>query len=277
MNDEKAARLAAIRAANAANATGTSSPSPGANTRTTLHQPAIAPADEFADLPPAMALHTALLLMLATAAGALAAVAVLPAWLPSLSQSLLGAEPKAYWYLARASAFVAYILLWLSMLLGLAMTNKLARLWPGGPIAFDLHQHTNLLGLAFALFHALVLLGDQYINYTLAQVLTPFASTGYKPLAVGLGQIGLYALAVVGFSFYVRGLIGRRMWRVIHFLSFAVFVAALLHGITSGTDSGTALARVIYWGSGASLLFMTIYRMLSANTRPAAVRARSEV
>jgi hypothetical protein len=60
--------------------------------------------------------------------------------------------------------------------LGLSITNRLARLWPGGPAAADLHEHASLLGLAFGLLHALVLLGDAYIGYTLPQLLIPFAS-----------------------------------------------------------------------------------------------------
>ena len=183
MNEDKAARLAAIRERNAAKRAD-EAPAAGTGTRTTIYQPAPAPNDTFTDLPPAMALHTLLLVLLASAAGALAAAVVLPSWLPHLSESLLGPEPKAYWYLARASAFVAYGLLWLSMILGLTMTNKLARVWPGGPVAFDLHQHASLLGLAFALFHALVLLGDRYIGYTLPQLLMPFA------LLCGLVSLG---------------------------------------------------------------------------------------
>jgi predicted ferric reductase len=111
-----------------------------------------------------MPLSIALGLLLAALVGALGAVLLLPAWLPGLSQSLLGAEPKAYWYLARASAGVAFGLLWLSMVFGLLITNRMARLWPGGPAAFDLHQHASLLGLAFGLFHALILLGDGYMT-----------------------------------------------------------------------------------------------------------------
>ena len=260
MNEDKAARLAAIRERNAASAA-KAAPAAGA--------PAALPQADFAELPPAMAAHPLLLLLLASAAGALAAAVVLPNWLPHLSESLLGAEPKAYWLLARSSAFVAYGLLWASMMLGLTMTNKFARVWPGGPVAFDLHQHTSLLGLAFALFHALVLLGDKYIGYSLAQVLMPFASTSYKPLEVGLGQLGLYMLAVVGLSFYVRALIGRKLWRSIHFLSFALFVLALLHGIGSGTDSATLFATVFYWATGGSVLFATVYRLLVALPRPA--------
>jgi predicted ferric reductase len=226
-----------------------------------------APAPEPADLPPAMSFAGLLGLLLAVIAGVFAAVVVLPAWLPGLSASLLGPEPKAYWYLARSSAWVAYGLLWLSMVFGLLMTNKLARAWPGGPTAFDLHQHTSLLGLAFALFHGLILLGDRYIQASLAHVLLPFAYTGFNPVAVGLGQIALYGLALVGLSFYVKERIGRRMWRLIHFVSFLVFGLALIHGIAAGSDSVSPWAQGAYWASGGVVLFLTIYRVLFARFR----------
>jgi hypothetical protein len=83
-----------------------------------------------------------------------------------LSGSLVWDAPKGYWYLSRASAWMAFALLWLSMALGLLITNRLARVWPGGPNAFDLHQHVSLLALAFSLFHALILLGDRYVGYS---------------------------------------------------------------------------------------------------------------
>jgi predicted ferric reductase len=186
----------------------------------------------------------------------------LPALLPALGGSLAGEEPKAYWYLARSSAWVAYGLLWLSMVLGITITNRMARVWPGGPTAFDLHQYASLLGMAFAFFHGLVLLGDRYIGYTLPQVLVPFLGGGYRPVWVGLGQLGLYGLAVVGLSFYVKRGIGTRWWRRIHFLSFGVFVLVLIHGVASGTDTAEGWAQGIYWGTGAALLFLTIYRVL---------------
>jgi predicted ferric reductase len=196
--------------------------------------------------------------------GALAAVAVLPAWLPSLSAATTGAEPHAYWYLSRSSAFVGYVMLWASMAFGLMISNKLGRLWPGAPTTFELHQLTGLLGLGFSLLHGLALLGDRYIGYSLTGVLVPFAGTGYRPVWVGLGQIALYGAALVGLTFYVRKYIGQRAWRVIHFFSYAVFALALVHGITSGTDTGEPWAVALYWGSGGILLFLTIYRVLAA-------------
>lgn len=266
MSDPKAERLAAIRAANAARrATGASAP--------VAVEPS--PAPEAADEDSALTLGSVGLIVLSAAGGALLGI-VLPNLLPGLRESLLGPEPKAYWYLARSSAFVAYILLWLSMALGLLMTNRLARLWPGGPLAIDLHEHTSILGLAFGLFHALILLGDRYANYSLAQILVPFASGGSLAGWVGLGQVALYLMGLVGLSFYVRPLIGRAAWRLVHFLSFVIFALVLGHGLMSGSDTATSWAQALYWLSGGSLLFLTVYRVLVSvvkQPRPAARKA----
>lgn len=223
--------------------------------------------DDFDDLP-SMPLSTLALTLLAAVGGAFGAVVVLPEILPGLTGSLLGPEPKAYWYLARSSAFIAYALLWASMVFGLIITNKMARVWPGGPTAFDLHQHVSLLGLAFALFHGLILVGDRYIGYTVGQVLIPFAGLGYRPTWVGIGQLGFYLLAIVALSFYVRKSIGHKAWRLIHYFSFLMFVMAMAHGVMSGTDSGAWWATALYWSSGGSTLFLTVYRILITAFKP---------
>ncbi len=223
-------------------------------------------------LAPAMPLGVFLFLLLATAAGAAAAILVLPAWLPALGDSLDGSAPHAFWYLSRASALVAYLLLWLSMCLGLLITNKLARLWPGGPAAFDLHQHTSLLGLIFAIFHGLILLGDRYLNPTFGQIVIPFGMQAYRPFWVGLGQSGFFLMAVVALSFYVRKQITSRVWRLIHFASFAAYVFALLHGVFSGTDSASLGVQFMYWGTGGVFLYLLVYRLLATAIKPASAR-----
>lgn len=198
--------------------------------------------------------------LVAMTVGLLVAVLILPSWLPNMSFSLGGDAPKAYWYLSRATAFVSLSLLWISMALGIGITNKMARVWPGAAAAFAIHEYVSLLGLAFALFHALLLLGDKYINFTLSQVLMPFASVGYHPFWVGVGQIGFYIWALVAFSFYIRQGIGQKTWRLIHFLSFAMYAMGLVHGLFSGTD--TSSAQMYYWYSGGSLLFLLFTRII---------------
>jgi predicted ferric reductase len=201
--------------------------------------------------------------------GVVAALKLVPVFLPAVSFSLAGNEPQAYWFLARASAFVAFTMIAASMVFGLLITNKMARIWPGGAAAVDLHEHFTLLGLGFALFHALVLLGDRYIGYTLTQVLLPFSGSSYRPLWVGIGQVCLYLLALVTLSFYIRKPLGHTAWRAIHYLSFAVFLMALAHGVLSGTDTTQSWVKLYYQAMGAGVLFLTIYRVL---IRPGSIR-----
>ena len=212
--------------------------------------------------------HVSAWLWLVAGAAAVAAIAL--AGLPALAGSFSGAAPHAYWYISRACAFVAFGLLWLSMLAGLGITSRLARYWPSLPGSFELHRFTALLGLGFAAMHVLVLLADQYINYSVAQLLVPFMSSNYRQAWVGFGQLAIYLLAAVAFSFYVKDRLGIHAWRLIHMLSFALFLMTIIHGVASGTDSGDLWAQALYWGSALSVLGLSVYRV------PAVRRGRAK-
>ena len=217
-----------------------------------------------------------LMILIAMIVGLLAATLLLPTWLPNMAASLAGTDPKVFWYLSRATAFVSLSILWLSMALGIGMTNKMARLWPGAPAAFAIHEYVSLLGLAFALFHALILLGDRYINFTVAQIFMPFSTLNYRPTWTGIGQLAFYLWLIVALSFYVRSGIGQKTWRMIHYLSFGLYMMGLTHGLLAGTDSTANWAQWYYWFSGGSLLFLLVYRIANTLTekltKPAARR-----
>ena len=213
---------------------------------------------------PVMPFRIFVILLGSIAFGTLAAVLILPTWLPGLTNSLLGTDAKVFWYLSRSSAMAAFILIWMSMALGIMITNKMARIWPGGPKAYDLHQFGSLIGLFFAIFHALILLGDEYMGYDLVQIIIPFQSESYRPIWVGLGQISVYLLLLIILSFYVRSRISRKVWRLIHFLSYLVFFGALLHGILSGSDTELLWVQIVYWSLLGSVLFLTLYRILTS-------------
>ncbi len=205
---------------------------------------------------------------LGLALGTLGAFVLLPGWGANLANSIIGTNPKGYWYLSRASAFVALGLLWISMMLGLLITDKMARSWPGAPVAFAVHEFVSLLGLAFAMFHALILLGDHYINYKLAQILMPFGSVNYHPIWVGVGQIGFYVWAIISATFYIRHLIGSKAWKYIHYASFFNFIIAVLHGIASGTDTSVSWAQGFYWTLAGSVLFLIAMRVVAGLVQP---------
>jgi len=205
-----------------------------------------------------------LLFLLASTFGLLVAVLLLPFFLPNMAFSLGGDSPKAYWYLSRATAFVSLSLLWLSMALGLGITNKMTRIWPGMPATFAIHEYVSLLGLAFAVFHAVVIMGDHYIKFTLLQLLVPFSTVEYRPFWVGIGQVSFYVWAIVALSFYIRPVIGQKFWRLLHYASFALYFMGILHGVFSGTDTSVGWAQNYYWFSAGSLLFLFFVRIVGA-------------
>ncbi len=209
-------------------------------------------------------LQSFVMFLLATLSGLIVAVLLLPIFIPNMAFSLSGDAPKAYWYLSRATAFISLSLLWLSMALGLGITNKMARLWPGLPATFAIHEYVSFLGLAFALFHALIILGDHYINFTLLQLIVPFSTLDYRPFWVGIGQIGFYVWIIVVASFYIRPLIGQKSWRLLHYASFGLYILGISHGIFSGTDTSMTWAQNYYWYSAGSMLFLFFMRFVGS-------------
>jgi predicted ferric reductase len=206
---------------------------------------------------------TLFLIVVAVIWGVVLGLTLIPHMIPGYAQSISNAKPKVFWYLSRGSAIVAYLLLWFSMVFGVGVTNKLSVRWPGLAKTNELHQYVSILGIAFGLFHALILLGDQYMNFALWQVILPFSTASYRPFAVGLGQLAFYAWIVILISFYIRRRIGAKVWRGIHYASYFTYLSVLVHAILGGTDAGTPWVTWLYWITGGLILFLTIYRILN--------------
>jgi len=194
--------------------------------------------------------------------------------LPLLATSLSGAEAKGFWYISRAAGLVAYGLLWLSMVLGLSVTGRVAKQWKAGAAAVDLHEFTTLSAIVLALVHGLVLLGDQYIKFTPLTLSVPFLSD-YRPVWVALGQIGMYLGIPLAASFYLRKRIGQRTWRLLHYATFGMFTLVTAHGLGAGTDASNPAILGMYGIATVSVYALTVYRILSTTKKPQAVTARA--
>lgn len=203
------------------------------------------------------------------AIGALVASVLLPALLPAWIGSLTGDEPKAYWYLSRASGLTAYGLVWLSVVTGLLQSSGIARGLFDGPAIYGVHRHAAWSGLAFATFHAVVLLGDRYLGGSLATIAVPFAMSRHAPGWVGLGQLGLYLGLAVAVSFRLRGRIGARTWRALHFASFTVFALVLAHAALAGSDRASPWIAAYYASTGGLVAALTLVRALRERARKA--------
>src|SRR5512143_3787637 len=65
---------------------------------------------------------------------------------------------QIWWYVTRSAGIIAYLLLWFSMILGLAVTSKYMDLMLDRMFTYDFHQFISLLSVGFLLVHILVLL-----------------------------------------------------------------------------------------------------------------------
>jgi predicted ferric reductase len=170
---------------------------------------------------------------------------------------------QAMWYVTRAAGLISYLLLWLSTVWGLAVSNKILDPVLHRAFTYDFHQFLSLLAIGFIFLHIGVLLADQYLPFSVAQILVPFAAP-YRPVWVGLGTIGMYLTLLVSITFYIRKWIGQKTFRVIHLVSYLAFIAAALHGLFAGTDSPLPTVQAMYLLTTLSVVFLTVYRIVTS-------------
>ena len=152
----------------------------------------------------------------------------------------------ALWYASRATGIVCLLLLSAVVILGI-LVNRQGRL-PGLPqfAVTGLHRNLSLLATAFLATHVLTAVVDSYVSIRLIAAIIPFTSS-YQPLWIGLGAVALDLIAAVIITSLVRLRLGRRLWRAVHWFTYAAFPAAVAHSIGSSKDlqSGWLLALTV--------------------------------
>ena len=171
----------------------------------------------------------------------------------------------AWWLTSRAAGVVAFALIALSVLLGLAMANRLVR----GRTWVKLHEHLALAGLVAIAVHGITLLGDSWLNPGFKGLLVPFAME-FKPVFTGLGIIAGYLAALLGLSFYARRRIGAKRWRKLHRATVLVYLLGVVHTLGAGTDASAPWMRAVMLATGTPIAFLFLLRLLpeEAGARP---------
>jgi len=183
---------------------------------------------------------------------------------------------QALWYITRAAGIIAYLLLWLSTAWGLAVSSKIFDPLLHRAFTYDMHQFISLVAIGFTILHIVVLFADQYLPFSVPQVLIPFIAP-YRPIWVGIGIIGMYLTLLVTVTFYFRRWIGQKTFRVIHLASFLAYAAVTVHGLMAGTDSVLLATQLMYAGSALAIVFLTVYWLVmmlqNKTTAPAVANA----
>jgi hypothetical protein len=147
------------------------------------------------------------------------------------------------WLLIRGSGLVAYGLLAASMAWGLFLSMR-AR--PRAVKSLTVvHEGLSVGALLATTLHMAALWTHDYLEFTVAELLVPGVSD-WRPISVAWGVMAFYGMVIVTASFYLRSRITQRYWRLLHFGAFGVFLAGLLHGLLSGTDTSHPVVLAMY-------------------------------
>lgn len=139
------------------------------------------------------------------------------------------------WYAVRAAGIVAYVMLTVVVVVGLALAGRVhGSRWPRFAVE-EIHRFGGILVGAFVWLHVLTTAIDAYTPFSVVDLVVPFASS-YRPLWTGLGIVAAELLLALAITNRLRHRLPHRLWRRLHAVSFAVWGLATLHTAFGGTD-----------------------------------------
>ena len=185
---------------------------------------------------------------------------------------------KLLWYATRGAGTVSLVLLSAVVALGLLARARVDA--PGWPrfLTVALHRDLSLLALVFLALHIVTAVVDPFTHLGITAATVPFGSY-YRTVWLGLGTIAVELTVAVVATSLLRHRIGARAWRGVHWLAYAAWPLALLHGLGTGTDAFTRWMLGITVVCVATVLGAAAWRVLSpgdplgAERRAAAVTA----
>jgi hypothetical protein len=164
-----------------------------------------------------------------------------------------GAGPSALWYLTRGTGAVTLVLLTASVAIGVANVRRTQTERVPRFVVDAVHRSVSLLALGFLAVHVVTSVLDPFAPIRLIDAVVPFVSA-YRPVWLGLGAIASDLLIAVALTSVLRRRFGHRAWRATHWLAYACWPVALVHGLGTGSDAKTSWMLALTAGSALVVL-----------------------
>lgn len=175
------------------------------------------------------------------------------------------------WYMTRATGIVALVLLTATTVLGIVTTVRFStRTWPRFAWQ-DLHRRLSLVAVVFVGLHVASTVLDGYAPIGWLSAVVPFTSP-YRRLWLGLGTVAVDLLLAVGISSVLRARIRPATWRALHWLAYASWPLAVVHGLGTGTDPRLHWVVLLVALCTAAVVGAGLWRITSGWPRRAGAR-----
>jgi hypothetical protein len=162
-----------------------------------------------------------------------------------------GALKLLPWVLGRGLGIAGYLALVAMTGTGLWLARAPERRGRfSGPTLIWTHVWLAALTAVLVTGHIVALALDTHVAIGWTGTLVP-GKSGFRPLAIGLGTVGLYLGLLAAGAIGLAGRLRRLPWLPLHRLASLSFMAVWLHGMLAGSD--TAALRPLYVVTGAGL------------------------
>jgi hypothetical protein len=173
------------------------------------------------------------------------------------------------WYTTRGAGAVTLVLLTAVVVLGiLSALRAQSASWPRFLTA-GLHRNLALMTLVFLALHITTAVVDPFTNLGWAAALVPFTSH-YRTFWLGLGVVAFELLLAIVVTSLMRNVIGLGAWRAVHWLTYATWPVAVIHGFGTGTDGWSAWLIAITAVCAVAVAISALYRLNAGSADPLA-------
>jgi predicted ferric reductase len=145
---------------------------------------------------------------------------------------------SALWDLGRGSGVAALVAFTLSLVLGIVTRSGRDALGLGRFGLAEVHRTAALTGVGLVVVHLGTLLFDPYAQLRVVDLMLPFLGS-YRPLWLGLGTLAVDLLGVITVVSLLRHRVGPRVFKAVHWATYALWPIALAHALGTGTDAAT--------------------------------------
>lgn len=179
---------------------------------------------------------------------------------------------QAIWYLTRSTGLVALLLLTASVVLGVTEVTRWASAQFPRFVTAALHRNVSLLAVAFVGVHVAGAVLDGYAPIGWLDAIIPFRSP-YRPLWLGLGALAFDMLIALILTSLLRRRIGQNVWRFVHWLAYACWPVAFVHGLGTGSDSRVGWSFAFSLAMLALVVGAVAWRLVAIKGTPPTTRA----
>jgi hypothetical protein len=179
--------------------------------------------------------------------------------------------PSPLWFTTRGAGVMTLVILTAVVVLGIATSLR----WEGriAPrfVTAAVHRNLGLFAVVLLGVHIATSVLDPFAGIRWTDAVVPFAGA-YRTVWLGLGVLAAEALVAVAVTSVARRRLGPRTWRLVHWIAYASWPLAVVHGLGTGSDARQPWLVGLTTACVAAVVLALGRRLLAGTWRSAPIR-----